>query len=327
MKYIKKKGKYLLLLLFLAISYNSYFIFLIPQTNLQILIYIDVVLVVCVLMVISMDAYTFYKKERKKQELLSSEEIISSEMDEYENIDIAYHDGRIYQQLLDEQIEMNHNLEDYIAKWCHEVKLPLSALMMMNEKNTSELKDQYKEQLEKINLYLNNALVGCKVQSNLYDIQIKKLRLRDCIHTAIKNSRYFLIKNHFDIKIENADEEVYSDSEWLTYILDQLISNAIKYASDEPEIHIWCEKQQECVRLYFEDNGEGICDTDMPRIFERGYTGSNHHNGRYKSTGMGLYMVKLMIDKLGHEIDVKSEFHHYTRFCITFKSNAKFFNL
>ena len=153
MKYIKKKGKYLLLLLFLAISYNSYFIFLIPQTNLQILIYIDVVLVVCVLIVISMDAYTFYKKERKKQELLSSEEIISSEMDEYENVDIAYHDGRVYQQLLDEQIEMNHNLEDYIAKWCHEVKLPLSALMMMNEKNTSELKDQYKEQLEKINLY------------------------------------------------------------------------------------------------------------------------------------------------------------------------------
>lgn len=327
MRYIRKVSKYLLLLLFLVVSYNLYYIFLIPQSDPQSLIYIDIVLAVCVLLILFIDAYEFYKKERKKQELLLSEEIISSEMKEYENVDIAYHDERIYQQLLDEQIEMNHNLEDYIAKWCHEVKLPLSALMMMNEKNTSELKDQYKEQLEKINMYLNNALVGCKVQSNLYDIQIKKLCLQNCIHTAIKNSRYFLIKNHFDIQIENVDEEVYSDSEWLTYILDQLISNAIKYASDEPKLHIWCEKQQECVHLYFEDNGEGIRDTDLPRIFERGYTGSNHHNGLYKSTGMGLYMVKLMIDKLGHEIEVDSEFHHYTRFHITFRSNAKFFNL
>ena len=175
MKYIRKVSKYLLLLLFLVVSYNLYYIFLIPQSDLQSLIYIDIVLAVCVLLILFIDAYEFYKKERKKQELLLSEDIISSEMKEYENIDIAYHDERIYQQLLDEQIEMNHNLEDYIAKWCHEVKLPLSALMMMNEKNTSELKDQYKEQLEKINMYLNNALVGCKVQSNLYDIQITNL--------------------------------------------------------------------------------------------------------------------------------------------------------
>ena len=141
MKYIRKVSKYLLLLLFLVVSYNLYYIFLIPQSDPQSLIYIDIVLAVCVLLILFIDAYEFYKKERKKQELLLSEEIISSEMKEYENVDIAYHDERIYQQLLDEQIEMNHNLEDYIAKWCHEVKLPLSALMMMNEKNTSELKE------------------------------------------------------------------------------------------------------------------------------------------------------------------------------------------
>ena len=80
MKYIRKVSKYLLLLLFLVVSYNLYYIFLIPQSDLQSLIYIDIVLAVCVLLILFIDAYEFYKKERKKQELLLSEEIISLEI-------------------------------------------------------------------------------------------------------------------------------------------------------------------------------------------------------------------------------------------------------
>ena len=76
-----------------------------------------------------------------------------------------------------------------------------------------------------------------------------------------------------------------------------------------------------------EDHGEGIQDKDIRRIFEKGFTGSNYHNGRYKSTGMGLYMVAKIIERLGHEIYVESNYGAYTRFCITFRDNSSYFNL
>ena len=84
---------------------------------------------------------------------------------------------------------------------------------------------------------------------------------------------------------------------------------------------------QMCIRDSIKDEGEGIKDYDLPRIFDRGYVGSNHHNGEYKSTGMGLYMVNLMIKKLGHQITVDSQYQQYTCFCITFQNIEKHFNL
>ena len=79
---------------------------------------------------------------------------------------------------------------------------------------------------------------------------------------------------------------------------------------------IWCSKQENKACLYIKDYGEGIQDCDIRRIFEKGFTGSNHHNGRYRSTGMGLYMVKKIIEKLGHNIYVESEPERYTQFTI-----------
>ncbi len=110
--------------------------------------------------------------------------------------------------------------------------------------------------------------------------------------------RFFLIEKKFDIKIDIDETFVYSDKEWLTYIIDQLINNAIKYSKKDPYLKIWTKKDKNETLLFIEDNGEGIKNEDLPRIFERGYTGSNHrNNGQYKSTGMGLYMVKKMISQ------------------------------
>ena len=135
------------------------------------------------------------------------------------------------------------------------------------------------------------------------------------------------MNENVNLKIDLHNEYVYSDKTWLVYIIDQLLGNAIKYARENAKIHIYSEQNERSVQLYIKDEGEGIKDYDLPRIFDRGYVGSNHHNGKYKSTGMGLYMVNLMIKKLGHQISVDSEYQQYTCFCITFQNIEKHFNL
>ncbi|MEJ8736965.1 sensor histidine kinase [Erysipelotrichaceae bacterium HCN-30851] len=328
MKYLKKHAKFLISTIFLIFAFNAYYIFLIPHTNIQYLLYLDFLCLVFYGLFIGIDAYFFYQKEKEKEALLQSHDIISTEYDSYENADITQHDLAILQQLLDNQLERIQDLQDYIAKWCHEVKIPLSALLLMNEKNENEeLKQDMKEQLERIKIYLNNALVGCKAQSNLYDLSIQKVNLKECIQTSIKNNRFFFIKKHFDIQLDIEDVTVFSDTEWLVYIFDQIFANAIKYTKENAYLHIWTKQKQDSIYLFIEDHGEGIQDYDLPRIFERGYTGHNHHNGKYKSTGMGLYLVKLMTDKLDHGIFVESEVSRYTRFTIKFKDNRKHFYL
>lgn len=102
---------------------------------------------------------------------------------------------------------------------------------------------------------------------------------------------------------------------------------AIKYSKKDPYLKIWTKKDKNETSLFIEDNGEGIKKEDLPRIFERGYTGSNHRNNQYKSTGFGLYMVDLILKRLGHDCYVESSFSKYTRFIIVFKDNRDFFNL
>ena len=271
----------------------------------------------------------FFKEihlQDKKKEYLNSKEIIASQFDRYENIDIAYHDITILQEQLNTQYQANYDLQDYIAKWCHEMKIPLSASLLMNQKNSHfQQKEDMQEQLEKMNQYLNQVLIITRIQSQLYDINMKPVSLRDCVYQSLKNNRFFFIKKHFEINVQVDDVQVYSDQTWLVYILDQIMSNAIKYAKESPCLKVWIKQQENNIDLWIEDNGEGIQTQDLPRIFDKGYTGMNHHNGQYKSTGMGLYMVKKMISQLGHQIEVESEYQRYTKVKISFQDQRDYF--
>lgn len=354
--YLKCHQNSILLCLFLCFSYNLYFIFLLGDIKISYLIYLDLLLTVCLTGCGGLSFYKYCRKQRKKQEYLQSDSLIYQGFTDWENAEIAEHDVCILQKQLQKQFDLNCDLQDYIAKWCHEVKLPLAASLLMNEKiQDIALRKSMKEQLERINLQLNSALLGCKLQSNLLDIQVKPVSLLDCVRTSIRNNQFFLIQNHFHLEIQVEDLTIYSDKEWLVYVLDQLIQNAIKYvgiAHQEPVLKIRTEQtgsepvnpslsaafQDEIsptptrrngnsVILFIEDHGEGIKDSDIRRIFEKGFTGSSYHNGKYKSTGMGLYMVSLILQKLEHQIHVESKYGSYTRFFIVFQDTREHFHL
>ncbi len=310
LNYLKSIQAHIYLSVFLCVSYNLYFVLLLPVVKLPFLSYLNL-LVATVLMIWGAAGYlSFVKKQR-----VSEEEIRRNAMEEQ----------------LKEQFALNCDLQDYITKWCHEVKIPLAASLLMSEKiEDGRLRQDMREQLERMNSLLKNALLGCKVQSTLFDLQIHRVKLLECVRMAVHNNQFFLIQGHFELDISVEEVQVYTDKSWLVYVLDQLISNAVKYAGENARLKIWSRtvkaaEASGAVKLYVQDFGAGIREGELRRIFEKGFTGSNYHNGQYKSTGMGLYMAKVILDRLGHGIEAESVYGEYTRFTITFSDSREFF--
>lgn len=319
MSYRKKTFRYYLFIMEIVLTFNLYFLYLVPGIEKGYLYYIDFLFGIGFLVFFLLDYRCYLKKKRRIGELLASEDLIGQQLKELEEQEVYDHDMLVLKVQLQEKFDESCELQDYVAKWCHEMKIPLATGMLLNESiNEPELKGELKEQLERMNRSLNVLLLGCKLQSPLFDLQIRQTWLKECIQTSIKNNQFFLIQKKFEIEMKEEDYLVYTDPTWIVYVLDQLISNAVKYAANSPKLQIWMENDAEGTYLFIKDFGEGIQASDIGRIFEKGYTGKNYHNGKYKSTGMGLYLAMEAIKRLGHDIAVDSRFGKYTQFVISF---------
>lgn len=303
-RFIRQKKGYLGVLAVCAV-YHVYFMWLLPDVKLFYIEYLDILVATGLLACFVLQFFRFRKEELKAGEKREKTEMLEEE--------------------LRRQFSLNCDLQDYIARWCHEVKLPLSAALLITEKlEYGGERAALQEQLERMNQLLANALLGCKVQSSLFDLQIHGVSLGECVRTSIRNNQFFLIQKHFEMDIETGEETVYTDKAWLVYILDQLIGNAVKYAGERAELIIKTVRDGGGLRLIVEDRGVGIREDEIRRVFDRGFTGSNYHNGQYKSTGMGLYMAKQIADRLGHGLAVESVYGEYTRFEISFADNREY---
>lgn len=246
------------MIVFICLAFNLYYIFLVDNRQIDLLVYLDFLLVIVILIFAFFEYLGYRKTKRKKDELLKLNTLIFNEFDDVDAA-IIEHDINYLKNELQNQYDINSNLQDYFARWCHEIKIPLSSLVLMNEKILdNDLKQAMKYPLEKIKQQLNYVMLGCKVQSHLYDLKVTKINILDCIKSSIRNNRFFLIEKKFDIKIDIDETFVYSDKEWLTYIIDQLINNAIKYSKKDPYLKIWTKKDKNETLLFIEDNGEGI---------------------------------------------------------------------
>ena len=213
----------------------------------------------------------------------------------------------------------------YIEQWVHEVKTPITALKLLCENNRSPVSREMLAELENINRCALFARVGAGAVIPVKDIgqvfrrdagavvlyldahplgaaqrpQHEDAVLADVVHGAIADNKYLLRQCDMAITVDDLDLVVYADDKWVRFILDQIISNAVKYrAPQHPALHIFTERSGDQVLLSIADNGIGIPDSDLPRIFEKGFTGQN---GRtiHSSTGIGLYLCKRLCDKLG----------------------------
>ena len=246
-----------------------------------------------------------------------------------------FYDGEIFYQILyDINKSMIENVKEYnlsitdfkeyVEMWIHEVKTPLAAAKLILENHPSEITQAMDEEMQQINYYLEQALYYARSNSVEKDYLVKELSLKEVVENAIKANAKSLIGNKIKIKIENLDQTIFSDEKWVLFILNQVISNAVKYKKEEAEISFCarCEKNE--ILLEIRDNGIGISPKDLPRITDKGYTGTTGRNYQ-KSTGMGLYLCKKLCNKLQLSFYIESKEEEYTKVTIGFPRNSMIF--
>ncbi|MFA9466721.1 MAG: sensor histidine kinase [Velocimicrobium sp.] len=196
--------------------------------------------------------------------------------------------------------------KEYIEQWIHDVKTPISAMKLLCENNKSDITRKLMVELTKVSHYTDQALYYARSENIEKDYLIREVSLSEMIHAAVAENKQLLIQNHISVEVKDYDNTVYTDEKWIGFILNQLIANAVKYSKKEPKITFEANSKQGQVVLSIGDNGVGILESDLPRIFEKGFTGENGRTGK-SSTGIGLFLCKRLCEKLGIGIAVKSE--------------------
>lgn len=196
--------------------------------------------------------------------------------------------------------------KEYVEQWVHEMKTPLTAMKLLCENHRSPLTKEFLAELEKINRYTDQALYYARSEHTEKDYAVREIRLFDVVHQAISENKHLLMRNGVGIELQETDDIVYSDEKWLCFLLNQFIVNGVKYRSDQPALKFYIERQANQVILCVQDNGIGIPPGDLPRIFEKGFTGQNGRKAQQNATGIGLYLCKRLCDKLGIGISASS---------------------
>lgn len=209
--------------------------------------------------------------------------------------------------------------------WVHEVKLPLSSILLMTYK-----KDDISKVIEptkRIENFVEQVLYYARSENVEKDYIIKECNLKDIISKVIKKNKEIFILEKIEIKLEKLEnKKVLSDSKWLEFIINQIISNSLKYVDKEKSIiTISTSENEKNIILKIQDNGIGIPKSDIKKVFDKSFTGENGRKIQ-TSTGMGLYIAKQLCEKLGHKIEIESEQNKYTSVFITF-SKDQFYNI
>ena len=224
-------------------------------------------------------------------------------------------------------------MRDYYSMWVHQIKTPISAMKLLLEAEREELgqlmcddeqsqcllsdnMNSFEDELFRIEEYVSMALQYQRVSSTENDFVLEKVSVDGVIRDTIKKYAKIMIRRHIGMNYSGTVQEVYTDGKWLAFILEQLLSNAIKYT---PQGFVKIETDKKANRFFItiKDTGIGIKAEDLPRVFEKGYTGYNGHADK-KATGIGLYLCRQMADKLGHTIRVESEIGKGTKVWIGF---------
>lgn len=240
-----------------------------------------------------------------------------------------------YQQLLcvmnerkNESLEhyrqKSEELTEYLTLWSHQIKTPMTALQLTTDGINEPARTETKKQIFEIEQYVDMMLQYLRLQDNTSDLVLQKYYLCDMVNQAVKYyARVFISKKlavHIDIEEKKM---VVTDEKWFVFVLKQLLSNALKY-TDAGAITIRVRQSEANAPLVLEitDTGIGIAKEDVPRIFERGYTGYNGRKDK-KATGLGLYLTNQVLAMLNHSICIMSDIGKGTTVAITFIGETK----
>lgn len=223
------------------------------------------------------------------------------------------------------QIETERrDYREYIESWVHEVKAPITGISLLCENGRrlcgpSEAKELLRSvslENQKIENYVDFVIYYARSEQVYKDFLIRETNLQQVAEEVLAKNRLLMIRHGVQAGVDCTDM-VYTDQKWIAFILNQLILNSVKYCGERPVFLIYTSREKDGVRLTVEDNGVGIREEELPRIFEKGFTGSNGRS-RERATGMGLYLCRRLCDRLGIGISAESELGTGTKLILQF---------
>ncbi len=328
--FLREKASTILLLLFGLITIE---IFLMAY-NVGMFIKIYIPLIIMGLYMISI-IIEYFKRKKFYDNLLNmleelDEKYLITEIIKTPN----FLEGQIFKNSL-EQIDksmlenvnkykyMTEDYKEYIELWIHEIKIPIATSKMVIENNKNAITKSIDEELDKVENYIEQALFYARSNTVEKDYYIRKVVLKEIVNESIKKNKSSLIQEKISIDIHDLEIEVNTDNKWIVFILNQIIQNSIKYRKKENSvIEIYANQGKENVILYIKDNGIGIKQGEITRVFEKGFTGTNGRLSNKKSTGIGLYLCKKLCNKLGIGIELNSVQNEGTEVKLVFPKDS-----
>lgn len=290
-------------------------------------------LIIYIVIVLFFGIWDYLRLVNKHKLIISYDNTTSKSLDElvpeknvltreYQNIIMKLE----HEQILNANthLEKEKELSDFYTMWVHQIKTPIAALRLLLQATPNNIFGM-KNELFKIEQYVDIILGYIRMDDMNHDLTLTHYSLENMVKQAVKKYSSLFIQSKLSIKMEQLSVNVLTDEKWLVFVIEQLLSNAIKY-TPEGGIHIYAETSQEDSivksRLIIKDTGIGISSEDLPRIFERAFTG---YNGRMdkKSSGLGLYLCKTILNKLGHNIAITSAPSEGTCVTITFTEDIR----
>lgn len=304
--YIKQHIK----VLFLFIVFALVFCIVFSLYNLEIeAIYYSVILCAFIgLIYVCINFINYYKKHIQLYKLQSEISISLENLpspktlmeEDYTNLILNLNNE--YKTYISKSDIAKSDMIDYYTMWVHQIKTPISAMKLLIQTSESEISSDLSSELFKIEQYVEMVLSYIRLGSNENDFVLKEYDLDNMIRQAVRKYAPLFIRKKINLDFQPTNYKVLTDEKWLVFVIEQLLSNAIKY-TNKGKISIYSLENK---KLVIEDTGIGISKEDIPRIFDKGFTGYNGRTDK-KATGLGLYLCKKILDKLSHKISIESE--------------------
>ena len=327
LEYLEEKIFYIIISFVFTLFLSIYLLLIGIDSSVVILLVILIMVFIFISLLVS---YLLIKKRYEKMinlvDSLDEKYLIKEVIDKPKNLE-----NRAYYYALDKACKaLNDKLSDvenskeeyldFLDSFIHEIKTPISALSLYADNNDKKIK----EEVLKISRLVDKMLFYAKSDVVEKDYFIKKVTLADLVHPVLLEYKNYLLNYSFKVEVKNLDNlVVYTDIKWLNFIIEQILSNSLKYQNKKERIvRIKGIDDKNNIKLVIYDNGVGIKDADLSKVFEKGFTGSNR--SKKNASGIGLYLVKKLCDKLGIDIKIESVYLKYTKVIITFPKGNYF---
>lgn len=304
--YIKQYIK--VLLLFIVFAFVFCIVFSLYNLETEAIYYSIILCAFIGLIYICINFINYYKKHIQLYKLqneisISLENLLSPKTlmeEDYTNLILTL--NKEYKTYISKSDIAKSDMIDYYTMWVHQIKTPISAMKLLIQTSESEISSDLSSELFKIEQYVEMVLSYIRLGSNENDFVIKEYDLDNIVRQAIRKYAPLFIRKKINLDFQPTTYKVLTDEKWLVFVIEQLLSNAIKY-TNKGKISIYPLENK---KLVIEDTGIGISKEDIPRIFDKGFTGYNGRTDK-KATGLGLYLCKNILDKLSHKISIESE--------------------